>query len=98
MQADGRARQSMGPHGPLLRVGERLRESLQGAARRSTDIKEDISIVQHITLLLATKYLVSSQLTIDTKSLSYSHPRILGCLAHQTAVTPVYNLNIRQRN
>ena len=44
MQADGRARQSMGPHGSLLRVGERLRESLQGAARRSTDIKEDISL------------------------------------------------------
>ena len=43
MQADGRARQSMGPHGSLLRVGERLRESLQGAARRPTDIKEDIS-------------------------------------------------------
>ena len=34
----------MGPHGPLLRVGERLRESLQGAARRPTDIKEDISL------------------------------------------------------
>ena len=45
MQADGRARQSMGPHGSLLRVGERLQESLQEAARRSTDIKEDISNV-----------------------------------------------------
>ena len=44
MQADGRARQSTGPHVSLLRVGDRLRESLQGAARRSTDIREDISL------------------------------------------------------
>ena len=44
MQAEGRARQSTGPHGSLVRVGERLQESLQGAARRTTDIREDICV------------------------------------------------------
>ena len=43
MQDEGRARQSTGPHESLLRVGERLRESLQGAAIRTTDIRGDIS-------------------------------------------------------
>ena len=39
MQAEGRARQSKGPHGSLLRVGEKLRESLQVAAQGTTNIR-----------------------------------------------------------
>ena len=45
MQAEGLARQSKGPHGLLLRLGEMLRESLQGAAQRTTDIRSDIATV-----------------------------------------------------
>ena len=52
MQDEGRARQSTGPHGSLLRVGERLRESLQGAALRSTDIREEDISQAHILLNL----------------------------------------------
>ena len=41
MHAEGYSRQSKEPHQSLLRVGERLRESLQDAAVESSDIRED---------------------------------------------------------
>ena len=43
MHAEGYRRQSKEPHQSLLRVGERLRESLQDAAVESSDINEDVS-------------------------------------------------------
>ena len=48
MEAEGLARESTGRHGLLLRVGERLRDLLRGAAQRTTGIRMDIALVHRL--------------------------------------------------